>query len=100
MYIKIGLWCNGSTRHFGCFRIGSSPISPTIKIVSSLIMKYNYDLDKIKNIVSDSLNFSEVLRKLNIPNKGYNIRTIKRFLIRNNIDFSHFTYEKRINKKK
>lgn len=60
--------------------------------------KYSYDLENIKEIVKNSLNFSEVLRKLNIPKRGNNIKTIKNFIIRNNINYSHFTYEKRINK--
>ena len=58
--------------------------------------KYNYNYENIKKIVAESLNFSEVLRKLNIPTRGNNLKTIKNFIIKNNIDFSHFTYEKRL----
>ena len=53
--------------------------------------KYDWDINKIKLIVNDSINFSEVLTKLNIPVRGNNINTLKNILIKNNIDYSHFT---------
>lgn len=64
------------------------------------MFKYCYDVEQIKNIVAESLNFSEVLRKLNIPRRGNNLKTMKNFIIKHDIDFSHFTYEKRTNRNK
>ena len=37
---NIGLWCNGNTGDFGPSVMGSSPVSPTIKL-SSLTYWYN-----------------------------------------------------------
>lgn len=53
--------------------------------------KYNWDIEKIKEITKDSVNFTEVLQKLNIPRQGNNSKTLKRILNENNIDYSHFT---------
>lgn len=53
--------------------------------------KYNWDLEKIKNFVKESINFTEVLNKLNIPRQGNNGKTLKKILDDNNIDYSHFT---------
>lgn len=54
-------------------------------------MKYEWDLDKIKDAVSNSINLSEVLAKLDIPRKGNNSSTLKKIMEKNNIDYSHFT---------
>ena len=35
----IGLWCNGSTRHFGRLSLGSNPSSPTNLILILIIME-------------------------------------------------------------
>lgn len=83
------------TRPFGGFSIGSIPVSPTKFLI--YMIKYDYDAENIQKIVAESLNFSEVLRKLNIPKRGNNLKTIKNFIIKNNIEYSHFTYEKRYN---
>lgn len=53
--------------------------------------KYNWDLEKIKDFVKESINFTEVLNKLNIPRQGNNGKTLKKILDDNNIDYSHFT---------
>lgn len=53
--------------------------------------KYNWDLDKIKEAVKESVNFSEVLEKLEIPRQGNNGKTLRGILDNNNIDYSHFT---------
>ena len=53
--------------------------------------KYQWDLEKIKNAVKESINLSEVLIKLNIPRQGNNSTTLKKILDSNNIDYSHFT---------
>ena len=53
--------------------------------------KYNWNLEDIKVFVKDSITFSEVLRKLNIPIQGNNSVTLRKLLDENNIDYSHFT---------
>lgn len=53
--------------------------------------KYQWNLEKIKNAVKESINLSEVLIKLNIPRQGNNSATLKKILDSNNIDYSHFT---------
>ncbi len=53
--------------------------------------KYNWDLEKIKEIVPQSINFTEVLESLGIPRQGNNSTTLRNILDRNNIDYSHFT---------
>lgn len=54
-------------------------------------MKYDWNINKIKEAVSSSLSFCEVLRKLNIPIQGNNSSTLKEILNKYNIDYSHFT---------
>lgn len=61
--------------------------------------KYNWDLILIKKYVKESFNLSEVLRKLSIPIRGNNSKTLKNILINENIDFSHFTGKSSITKK-
>lgn len=53
--------------------------------------KYEWNLDLIKKAVKESVNFTEVLEKIGIPRRGNNSSTLKRFLKRNKIDYSHFT---------
>ena len=53
--------------------------------------KYNWDLEKIKEFVKESINLTEVLNKLKIPRQGNNSKTLKNILNINNIDYSHFT---------
>lgn len=53
--------------------------------------KYEWNISKIRNAVKESINFTEVLEKLGIPRQGNNSTTLKRLLIENNIDYSHFT---------
>jgi len=54
-------------------------------------MKYNWDINLIKEIVQRSVNFTEVLNELSIPRQGNNWKTLKKILDDNNIDYSHFT---------
>lgn len=54
-------------------------------------MKYDWNIARIREFVAMSVNFSEVLDKLNIPNKGNNTKTLRGILDTNNIDYSHFT---------
>lgn len=53
--------------------------------------KYDWNLEKIKEAVKESVNFTEVLNKLKIPRQGNNSKTLRRILDDNNIDYSHFT---------
>lgn len=55
------------------------------------MQKYTWDIEKIKDAVKDSINFAEVLDKLQISIKGNNRKTLKRILDEENIDYSHFT---------
>lgn len=57
---------------------------------------YNWDLIQIKEAVSKSINFTEVLEIIGIPRQGNNTTTLKNFLDKNNIDYSHFTGRARI----
>lgn len=54
-------------------------------------MKYEWNVDKIREAVKTSINLSEVLEKLNIPRQGNNSNTLKKILKLHNIDYSHFT---------
>lgn len=49
-------------------------------------MKYEWNIDKIREIVQVSINLSEVLEKLKIPRQGNNCKTLKKILDSNNID--------------
>lgn len=53
--------------------------------------KYDWNLEKIKEAVKESVNFTEVLNKLEIPRQGNNSKTLRKILDDNNIDYSHFT---------
>lgn len=54
-------------------------------------MKYDWNLEKIKELVATSVNFTEVLEGLNIPRQGNNSKTLRNILDKNSIDYSHFT---------
>ena len=54
-------------------------------------MKYNWDLNLIKNVIGNCINFTELLQKLNIPRRGNNSKTLRNLLDKENIDYSHFT---------
>lgn len=62
-------------------------------------MKYNWDVNKVKDAVSNSVSFSEVLRKLGIPIQGNNSYTLRSLLDKYNISYSHFTGRARYYKK-
>lgn len=53
--------------------------------------KYDWNLEKIKKAVKESVNFTEVLNKLEIPRQGNNSKTLRKILDDNNINYSHFT---------
>ena len=42
--------------------------------------KYEWNIDKIKEVVKDCINFTEVLNKIEIPRQGNNSKTLKRIL--------------------
>lgn len=54
-------------------------------------MKYDWNIEKIKEAVCSSISFCEVLRKLNIPIQGNNSSTLRKLLNDHKIDYSHFT---------
>ena len=49
-----------------------------------------FDLENIKNVVMSSSSFSEVFRKLNKSKSGDSYKVIRNYIIKNNIDISHF----------
>ena len=51
----------------------------------------DFTKDEIEQIVKDSTSLSEVARRLNYHSRGMILYTIKNYMIKNNIDFSHFT---------
>lgn len=57
-------------------------------------MKYNWNKEIIEQFVQQSDNFTEVLKKLNIPIQGNNLTTLKRKIKEFKIDISHFTFKK------
>ena len=59
-------------------------------------MKYDWNLERIKEIIPQCINFTEVLEMLSIPRQGNNSNTLKRLLDENNIDYSHFTGRARV----
>ena len=59
-------------------------------------MKYDWNLERIKEIIPQCINFTEVLKMLGIPRQGNNSNTLKRLLDENNIDYSHFTGRARV----
>lgn len=64
-----------------------------IKKAKSLNLKSdrtNYDLDELKSIVSESYSYADVFRKLKKSKSGDSYSYLRRFIIKNNIDISHF----------
>ena len=57
--------------------------------------KYDWSEDKIKEAVSDNLNYKDVLRQLGIPTTGNNSTTLKKKIVKFWIDTSHFTFAPR-----
>lgn len=57
-----------------------------------MICKYKeISISKLTQIVKDSITFSELMRKLGYTaNRGNSFNGLKKYLIENNIDFSHF----------
>lgn len=53
--------------------------------------KYDWNLERIKEAVKTSINYSEVLDKLGIPRQGRNTETLKKKISEGKIDISHFT---------
>ena len=60
--------------------------------------KYEWNLKEIIKYVKESFTFTEVLKKLGIPIRGNNSKTLKKILDTNNIDYTHFTYRAKIYK--
>lgn len=58
--------------------------------ISSKTKKSNYDLLEISNLVKESLSFAEIFRKLNKSISGDSYSYLRRFIIKNKIDISHF----------
>jgi len=54
-------------------------------------MKYIWDIEKIKKIVPNCINLTEVLNELKIPRQGNNSKTLRNLLDNNKINYSHFT---------
>lgn len=59
-------------------------------------MKYDWNLERIKEVIPQCINFTEVLEMLSIPRQGNNSNTLKSLLDENNIDYSHFTGRARV----
>lgn len=57
--------------------------------------KYIYDIEKVKESVANNLTYTDVLKDLNIPIRGGNLKTLKKVIENNNIDTSHFNQYKR-----
>lgn len=53
-----------------------------------------YDVEKLKELVKISTTYSEICRGFKIKTTGSNIRTIKKRIIENNLDDSHFEGQK------
>lgn len=54
-------------------------------------MKYDWDIEKVRQAVRLNSCYNDVLRQLKIPVRGNNCGTLKRIIADNNIDISHFT---------
>lgn len=57
-------------------------------------VEYKKDLDKLKNIVSESKSLAQVLRQYDMCPNGANPKRLRDFLIEQQIDFSHFNNPK------
>jgi hypothetical protein len=83
------------------------PIESNYKTLKKYLQKYNIDYSNIKtkrnstnkakydeinlrNIISSSLTFREVLKKLELDTHGNNYKTIHKYINKYNIDISHF----------
>lgn len=53
--------------------------------------KYDWNVELLRNVVKDCVNFGEVLDKLQIPRQGNNTKTLRGILDKEKIDYSHFT---------
>jgi Zn finger protein HypA/HybF involved in hydrogenase expression len=53
-----------------------------------------YDVTKLKELVKTSTTYSEICRGFKIKTTGSNIRTIKKRIVENNLDNSHFEGQK------
>ena len=53
--------------------------------------KYNWDVEKLREVVKNCVNFGEVLDILQVPRVGNNTKTLREILERENIDYTHFT---------
>ena len=51
----------------------------------------DFTKEEIEEMCKDSISLSEMARKLNYKSRGVILYTIKDYMIKNNIDFSHFT---------
>lgn len=54
-------------------------------------MKYNWDKQKVEEVVSQCTNYSDALRSLGVPIRGNNIATLKRKIRLYGISTKHFT---------
>ena len=54
-------------------------------------MKYDWNIEKVRQAVRLNSCYNDVLRQLKIPVRGNNCGTLKRIIADNNIDISHFT---------
>ena len=63
-------------------------------------MKYDWNIEKIREAVKNSINYLEVLDLIEIPRQGNNTKTLKGIIEKNNIDTSHFTGRARTYKRK
>lgn len=54
------------------------------------------DIHIVKEAISSSKSYSEVLRKLNIIKNGGNIQTLEKLILDNNISIQHFTRSKQL----
>ena len=67
-------------------------VSTTLRATNIIFMKkYNYDEDKVRDAVSKSTTYTEVLEHLGIPVRGGNNATIKRVVEGMGLNVSHFT---------
>lgn len=53
--------------------------------------KYDWNVEKLREVVKDCVNFGEVLDALQIPRQGNNTKTLRGILDKEEIDYSHFT---------
>ena len=58
-------------------------------------MKYNWNIEDIKQYIKDSTSYAQVLSKLGIPNRGNNIKTLKNIIKEHNIIIDHFIVKSR-----